>query len=253
MDRQDPREVRRFRLTLAYDGTRYDGWQRQGNTENTIQARVEALLSRALGMPAEVHGCGRTDAGVHAHMQVCHFDAPAGTDPVRLLRELRAYLPEDIAASGLEPADARFHARLSCRAKTYVYRINTGEVRDVFRRRYELFLPGALDEAAMAEAAALLTGRHDWRAFTNNHRTKKSTVRTVTELCLDREGGRLSLWFTGDGFLYNMVRIMTGTLLEVGQGRRRPEEMPALLASLDRRRTGPAAPACGLTLWEVFY
>ena len=243
----------RYRLTLAYDGTRYDGWQRQGNTENTIQARIEALLTRTLGVATEVHGCGRTDAGVHARMQVCHFDAPDGTDAAGLLEALRTYLPEDIAATALEPADPRFHARLSCRQKTYVYRIRVGAVRDVFKRRYELFLPGELDEAAMAEAAGLLTGTHDYRAFTNNKRTKKSTVRTVSEIRIVRQGDCLVLRFTGDGFLYNMVRIMTGTLLEVGEGKRKPADMSAILASLDRTQAGPLAPAHGLTLWEVIY
>ena len=243
----------RLKLTLAYDGTRYDGWQRQGNTANTIQARVEALLSRAQNAPVEVHGCGRTDAGVHARTQVCHFDAPDGTDVTALLADLRRYLPEDIAALALETADPRFHARLSCLEKTYVYRVRTGPARDVFTRRYELFLPETLDEAAMAEGAKLLTGTHDFRAFTNNRRSKKSTVRTVSGIRLTREGDLLSLWFTGDGFLYNMVRIMTGTLLEVGEGKRRAGELPAVLASLDRTQAGPLAPAQGLTLWEVLY
>ena len=243
----------RYRLTLAYDGTRYDGWQRQGNTMNTIQGRLETLLTRALGTPTEVHGCGRTDAGVHARMQVCHFDAPEGTDAVELLSQLRAYLPEDISALALALADPRFHARLGCRRKTYVYRIDTGEARDVFRRCYALYLPGPLDEDAMARAAALLTGTHDFRAFTANHRTKKSTVRTLYSIRLTREDDELCLWFTGDGFLYNMVRILTGTLLEVGAGRRQPDEMPAILASLDRGQAGPTAPAHGLTLWEVDY
>ena len=245
--------MKRLKLTLAYDGTRYDGWQRQGNTGNTIQARVEAVLSRAVGTPTEIHGCGRTDAGVHARMQVCHFDVPDEAEPAVLLAALREYLPEDIAALELSDADPRFHARLSCREKTYVYRVNTGDTRDVFSRRYELFLPGNPDEAAMAAAAQALTGTHDYRAFTNNHRTKKSTVRTVSSIRIAREGDRLSLWFTGDGFLYNMVRIMTGTLLEVGAGRLDPGKMAAILTSLDRQQAGPLAPAHGLTLWEVIY
>ena len=245
--------MKRLKLILAYDGTRYDGWQRQGNTGNTIQGRIETLLTRALGTPTEIHGCGRTDAGVHARMQVCHFDVPDEEKPSDLLKTLRQYLPEDIAALSLAEADPRFHARLSCREKTYVYRVNTGDTQDVFRRRYELFLPERLDERAMEQAAALLTGTHDYRAFTNNHRTKKSTVRTVSAIRLTREGDRLSLWFTGDGFLYNMVRILAGTLLEVGEGRRRPEEMAGILDSLDRTKAGPLAPAHGLTLWEVTY
>ena len=245
--------MKRLKLILAYDGTRYDGWQRQGNTANTVQGRIEALLTRAVGAPVEIHGCGRTDAGVHARMQVCHFDVPDEEDPSHLLAALRQYLPEDIAARSLTETDPRFHARLSCREKTYLYRVNTGETRDVFSRKYELFLPERLNDRAMLEAAKLLTGTHDFRAFTNNSRTKKSTVRTVSGIRPEREGDRLRLWFTGDGFLYNMVRILTGTLLEVGEGKRRPEEMPQILASLDRTQAGPLAPAQGLTLWEVVY
>ena len=245
--------MKRLKLTLAYEGTRYDGWQRQGNTGNTVQGRLEDLLARTLGAAVEIHGCGRTDAGVHARIQVCHFDVRDEVNIPELLQALRQYLPEDIAVLSLTETDPRFHARLSCRGKTYVYQINTGETRDVFRRRFELFAPGQLDEEAMASAARLLTGTHDYRAFTNNHRTKKSTVRTVSEIRLTRDGDRLSLWFTGDGFLYNMVRIMTGTLMEVGQGKRGPEEMTAILRSLDRAMAGPLAPAQGLTLWEVKY
>ena len=243
----------RYKLTLAYDGTRYNGWQRQGNTDNTIQARLEALLTRALDRPTEVHGCGRTDAGVHARMQVCHFDAPEGTDPSALLTALRTYLPEDIAALALEPTDPRFHARLSCRQKTYIYRVNTGDVRDVFARRYELFRPGALNGAAMREAAEALTGQHDFRAFTTNHRTKKSTVRTLYAVSVSSEGSRWQFSYTGDGFLYNMARILTGTLLMVGDGTLPPEGIPRILSSLDRQQAGPTAPAQGLTLWEVVY
>ena len=229
----------RFRLDLAYEGTRYDGWQRQGNTGNTIQARVEALLTRAVGAPVE----GEFEA----------VPATGNAGAAALLAGLREYLPQDIAELALEPADPRFHARLDCREKTYVYRVNTGAVQDVFTRRFELHHPQALDCRAMEEAAALLTGRHDYRAFTANHRTKKSTVRTVSEIRLDREGDRLVFRFTGDGFLYNMVRILTGTLIETGEGKRRPEETARVLASLDRRQAGPTAPAHGLTLWEVVY
>ena len=170
-----------------------------------------------------------------------------------LLSEIRRYLPEDIGALSLEEAEPRFHARLSCREKTYVYRIWNSETPNVFERRYVWTVPEALDEDAMKKAAALLCGRHDFAAFCSLKRSKKSTVRELRRLEILREGEELRLVFEGDGFLYNMVRILTGTLLEVGRGERSPEDMPSILASGDRAKAGPTAPAQGLTLWSVSY
>ena len=242
-----------FKLTLCYDGTRYRGWQKQGNTDNTIQGKLEALLSRLLSQEVEVAGCGRTDAGVHARGQVCSFRAETAMSCGELLAALREYLPEDIGALALEFAPPRFHARLSCTGKTYVYRVWNSETPNVFERRYLLREPRPLDEDAMRRAAALLCGRHDFAAFCSLKRSKKSTVRELRRLELLREGEELRLVFEGDGFLYNMVRILTGTLLEVGRGERPPEDMAAILASGDRAQAGPTAPAQGLTLWSVAY
>ena len=244
---------RNFRLTLCYDGTRYRGWQKQGNTDNTIQARLETLLSRLLGQAVELAGCGRTDAGVHARRQVCSFRAETDLSCEKLLAEIRQYLPEDIGALSLEEAEPRFHARLSCREKTYVYRIWNSESPDVFHRRYRTAWPGKLDEAAMRRAAALLIGEHDFSAFCTARGKKKSAVRTVKSIELQRDGEELRLIFTGDGFLYNMVRILTGTLLEVGSGQRSAESVAETLASLDRAQAGFTAPPQGLFLWEVRY
>ena len=242
-----------FMLRLCYEGTRYRGWQKQGNTENTIQGRLEALLSRLLGQEIEVAGCGRTDAGVHARVQVCSFRAETAMSCGKLLAALRQYLPEDIGALSLEIAPPRFHARLSCAGKTYVYRIWNSETPNVFERRFVWQVPEALDEDAMKKAAALLVGRHDFAAFCSLKKMKKSSVRELRSLDIRREGEELRLVFEGDGFLYNMVRILTGTLVEGGRGERAPEEMPAILASLDRAQAGPTAPAKGLTLWDAAY
>ena len=242
----------RLKLTLAYDGTRYDGWQRQGNTANTIQARVETLLSRTLERPVEIHGCGRTDAGVHARMQVCHFDVPDGTDVRGLLAALRRYLPEDIAARALEEADPRFHARLSCREKTYVYRVWNSDEPNVFERRWVYAFPAALDLDAMRKAAAPLLGEHDFSAFCSRP-MKKSAVRRLDRVEIERLGGEVQLRFTGSGFLYNMVRILTGTLLEVGSGQRSAESVQSALESRERGQAGFTAPAQGLILWDVRY
>ena len=245
--------MRNYRLTLCYDGSRYRGWQKQGNTENTIQGRLESLLSRLLAQPIALAGSGRTDAGVHARRQVCSFRAETELSCSELLSQLRAHLPEDIGALSLEEAPPRFHARLSCRSKTYVYRIWNSDAPNVFRRRYMLRYPEALDLDAMRRAAALLTGRHDFSAFCSLRHMKKSPVRELYSLQIVQEAEELQLRYTGDGFLYNMVRILTGTLLEVGAGKRAPEEMETLLAARDRALAGPTAPAHGLTLWELYY
>ncbi len=242
-----------YRLTLCYDGTRWKGWQKQGNTEHTIQGKLETLLSRLLDQPVEAAGSGRTDAGTHAAMQVASFRAKTKLSPEEILSGLRQYLPADIGALSLEEAPPRFHARLSCVGKTYVYRIWNSPVPNVFERNYLYFLDEPLDLSAMGRAAAALTGTHDYRAFCSLKRYKKSTVRTVEEIRIEALGPELRLTFSGDGFLYHMVRILTGTLLAVGRGELKPEDMADILASRDRTRAGETVPACGLCLTEVRY
>ena len=245
--------MKNYRLVLSYEGTRYRGWQRQGNTAGSIQEKLETLLSRLLEQKVELAASGRTDAGVHARMQVCSFRGETERGAEELLRELRRYLPEDIGAVSLEEAEPRFHARLSCREKTYLYRIWNSESPNVFTRRFQLRVPGALDDKAMERAARLLCGEHDFAAFCSLKNARRSTVRDLRSVEIRREGEELQLYFTGDGFLYNMVRILTGSLLEVGQGHRSPESLAEALQSKDRTLAGPTAPAQGLCLWEVKY
>ena len=242
-----------YRLTLCYDGTRYNGWQRQGNTPDTVQERVEAALSAVLAQPVEIAGSGRTDAGVHARAQVASFRAKTALPPEDILAALRRTLPADIGAVSLLEAAPRFHARLNCRQKTYVYRIWNSAAPDVFERRYRLQEPRPLDEGAMRAAAAALCGEHDFTSFCGNRRMKKSAVRRIDAIDLSRDGDELRLIFTGNGFLYLMVRILTGTLLEVGLGERAPGEMADILAAKDRSRAGKTAPAKGLILWSAAY
>jgi tRNA pseudouridine38-40 synthase len=180
-----------YKLTLCYDGSRYRGWQRQGNCENSIQALVERALSRLLEQEIEVAGSGRTDAGVHARRQVCSLRADTPLTPEELLARLRAVLPEDVGALALEDAPPRFHARLSCTEKTYVYRIWNSETPNVFERRFLWPVPEELDVEAMRQAAALLCGRHDFSAFCSLKRMKKSAVRELRRLELRREGDEL--------------------------------------------------------------
>ncbi|MBQ6927683.1 MAG: tRNA pseudouridine(38-40) synthase TruA [Oscillospiraceae bacterium] len=242
-----------FRLTLCYEGTRYRGWQRQGNTDNTIQARLEALLTRLLEQPVELAASGRTDAGVHARRQVCSFRADTDWDVDFMLTQLRKFLPEDIGAVSLEEAAPRFHARLNCREKTYLYRVWNSEAPNVFERRLMYAFPAPLDLEAMRRAAEALLGEHDFSAFCANRHMKKSAVRSIHSIEIRREGEEVRLFFTGNGFLYNMVRILTGTLLEVGTGQRSEESVRAALESLEREQAGFTAPAQGLTLWDVRY
>jgi tRNA pseudouridine38-40 synthase len=241
-----------YRLTLSYDGTRWQGWHRQGNTENTIQKKLEDTLSQILDQPVEVAGSGRTDAGVHARMQTASFRAETSMSVDAILRELRAYLPEDIGAESLEIAPPRFHARLNCKGKTYLYRVWNSDAPCVFERRFVARFPEPLDLDAMQKAAKYLEGTHDFAAF-HTGRGKKSTVRRIDSIEILRESEEVRLFFTGDGFLYNMARILAGTLLEVGVGRMAPDDIPAILESGDRKLAGPTAPAKGLILWKTYY
>ncbi|MCF0137202.1 MAG: tRNA pseudouridine(38-40) synthase TruA [Oscillospiraceae bacterium] len=245
--------MKNYRLTLCYDGSRYSGWQKQGNTENTIQYKLEALLSRLLSRETELAGSGRTDAGVHARRQVCSFHADTDMSCSELLAEIRRYLPEDIGAISLEEAEPRFHARLSCRGKTYVYRVWNSPEPNVFERKYVYCTDKTIDLDAMRRAAELLCGEHDFSAFTSAKRMKKSAVRRIESIEISRRGGELRFILTGNGFLYNMVRIIVGTLLEAGAGQRSIASVAEALAAKDRELAGFTAPAKGLTLWDVYY
>lgn len=242
-----------FKLTIQYDGTRYDGWQRQGNTDNTLQGRLEGVLSRMVGKPVEIQGAGRTDAGVHARGQVASVHLPEGYTPQKVQNYLNRYLPEDVAVVEVVEVGERFHARLSATGKEYRYHIRMGSVPDVFARKYQYRVEEPLDLAAMERAAGYLTGKHDFRSFCGNRRFKKSTVREVFHIGVEVCGSDLTLVYRGDGFLYNMVRILTGTLLEVGLGQRTPESMVDVLEAKERTAAGKTAPAQGLVLQEVYY
>lgn len=241
-------------IWLSYDGTRYDGWQKQGNTDRTIQGKLEHILERMDGEPVEVRGSGRTDAGVHARGQVADFSLRNPMTAQEVMAYLNRYLPEDISVWRIEPAPARFHSRLSAVRKTYRYQIETGPKKDVFQRGYYYGLGRELDVDAMERAASYLTGTHDFKSFCGNKKMKKSTVRTLESIRFERvHGSGLHLSFTGSGFLQQMVRILAGTLIEVGQGKRKPEEMALILDAKDRQAAGYTAPPEGLFLETVEY
>lgn len=255
-------EDKNIRIMLQYDGTRYDGWQKQGNTQQTIQGRLEAVLERMAGRPVEVHGSGRTDAGVHALCQVANFHLPASLfrdskegafTALRIKDYLNQYLPEDIGVLAAEEATPRFHSRLNAVSKTYVYRIETADKKDVFERKYRYGLGREPDVEAMRRAASHLIGTHDFKAFCSLKKMKKSTVRSIERIEIRREGTKLELVFEGNGFLHNMVRILVGTLVEAGLHERSVESVKEALKSRDRSLAGKTAPALGLFLTGVTY
>ncbi len=244
--------MRNLRLHICYDGTRYRGWQRLSSSDATIQGKLEQALSRILDEPVEISGSGRTDAGVHAKGQVANFHCKSDIPCDQILMQLRRYLPEDIGIYSCKEVSERFHARLNAKEKTYCYRIWNSSAPCVFERRYVTVVPENLDMHAMNKAAEYLLGEHDFSAFCANSKMKKSTVRFIRSLDITRDGDEIIITVTGNGFLHGMVRIITGTLLEVGMGTRTPESMPSLFGA-KRADAGPMAPAQGLCLMEVFY
>ena len=244
--------MRNLRLDICYDGTRYRGWQRLPGREDTIQGKLETALSRILSESIEITGSGRTDAGVHAKGQVANFHCESTMPAGEILSQLRRYLPEDIGIYSCKDVSNRFHARLNAREKTYLYRIWNSDAPCVFERRYVAVMPERLDLDAMERAAGLLCGEHDFSAFCGNPKMKKSTIRYLRSVVIRRQGAEIHLRFTGNGFLYNMVRILTGTLIEVGRGVRTPESVTQLFGG-KRAQAGFLAPAQGLCLEEVFY
>ncbi len=245
--------MRNFKLTLQYEGTRYQGWQRQESTDNTIQGKLELLLSKMCGQKVEIQGSGRTDAGVHALAQIANFHADTDKATEEILDYMNEYLPEDIAVISVEEVPDRFHSRLNAKGKIYRYQIINSKIPSVFDRRYAYQLEEKLDIDAMRSAAAYLEGTHDFKSFTSTKKGKKSTVRTIDSIQIDMQEEKMILTYTGNGFLYHMVRILTGTLIEVGLGKRKPEEMEAILDAKDREKAGYLVPAKGLTLVRVKY
>ena len=245
--------MKNYKFVIQYEGTRYQGWQKQVSTENTIQGKMEAVLSKMVGSPVEIDGSGRTDAGVHAYGQVAnaHFDTKLATEEI--LEYVNRYLPEDIAIISVEEVGERFHARLNASEKTYLYRVMCSDIPHIFDRRYVYVMPKALDLDLMRQAAQLLKGTHDFKGFSTKKKMKKSTVRTITDLEIEQVGDEVRFLYKGNGFLYHMVRILTGTLLEIGRGERSMDSIQEIFASKNRELAGELVPGKGLTLVEVKY
>lgn len=241
-----------YKLELEYEGTRYNGWQRQDGTENTIQGKLENVLSRMAGEEIQVQGAGRTDAGVHARAQVANFHTEKEMKPDWIMDYVNRYLPEDIAVVSCRKVSERFHSRLNAKGKIYQYRIWNSKRPNVFERRWMYEYAGALDIEAMERASRLLKGTHDFQSFCSK-KMKKSTVRTITGIHIETLGEEVRITYEGNGFLYHMVRILTGTLLEIGANQRAPEDIPLILQAEERAEAGELVPAKGLTLLKVLY
>lgn len=247
------KSMKNYKIIVAYDGTRYKGWQIQKNTEMTIQGKLSMVLGNLAGHPVEVIGSGRTDAGVHSLGQTANFHLEEHFTEEEIWAYLNRYLPEDIVITNLKEVDNRFHSRYNAVSKTYSYRIRTSPIPDVFSHRfcYQYGMP--LDAARMEQAAQILTGTYDFASFCGNKHMKKSTVRTIYDISFIKKDGELEILYTGNGFLQGMVRILTGTLIEVGRGDREPESMTALIEAKNRELAGYTAPPHGLRLEQVEY
>lgn len=245
--------MRNIKLTIEYDGRRYLGWQRLGDSEKTIQGKIESTLSQMTDEKIEIIGSGRTDTGTHARGQVANFKTNSAMTRLEMHDFLNRYLPQDIVVTKVEEMPERFHARYNATGKKYSYYVWNGEVRTVFERHRSFYYPQTLDLEKINQACQKLLGTHDFIGFSALKKSKKSTVRTIEELSVARVGDMLHFTFVGEGFLHKMVRILTGTLLEIGAGRMEIEQIDEIFEQKIRANAGETLPAHGLFLDEVYY
>jgi tRNA pseudouridine38-40 synthase len=243
--------VNNYRLSIQYDGGRYRGWQRLGRGENTIQAKLEQVLSRMIGRELQVIGSSRTDAGVHALHQVVNFRVEEQLAADEVKQYLNNYLPQDISVLEVISVPENFHARFHAKRKTYLYKLWNRDYPHPFVRKYSMHVPQHLNLSAMREAAQHFLGKHDFAAFSNAQSKKKTTVREIYSLAIIEDDGFVLVRVCGDGFLHNMVRKMVGALIAVGKGELRPVDVQTALASGQRGQVGPMADACGLYLEKI--
>lgn len=242
-----------YKLTIQYDGGRYKGWQRLGDSENTVQGKIENAISVMTGYPVEIIGSSRTDAGVHALAQVANFKISDQLPESKIMNFLNHYLPPDISITEVVQVDDRFHARYNAKDKTYIYKIWNEAYSHPFMRKYSMHVAKKLDIELMKKAAQHFIGEHDFTAYSNAKSKKKDAVRTIYSLDIEEVDGFIQFRVSGNGFLYNMVRKIVGTLIEVGLGDKKAEDIPAIIASKERSQTGGMAEAYGLYLEKIHF
>ncbi|MEK6264968.1 MAG: tRNA pseudouridine(38-40) synthase TruA [Clostridium sp.] len=245
--------MRNIKIVIEYDGTKYKGWQRLGDSDNTIQHKIEAVLSKMAGENIEITASGRTDAGVHATNQIANFRTESTMPDHKMRSYCYEYLPEDIVVKTVEEVDLNFHARYNAKAKKYVYNICNNKAHNVFTRKYDYHVIQPLNIEKMRSASEILIGEHDFQSFTTLKSKKKSTIRDVYAINIVNEDGNIEISVQGNGFMKNMVRLIVGTLVEVGLGEKSVDEIGVILEKKERKYAGHIAPAKGLFLEEVNY
>lgn len=242
-----------YKLVIQYDGGRYKGWQRLGGSENTIQGKIENVLSEMVGEPVEIIGSSRTDAGVHALAQTANFKTEKDFSPAEVMEYLNRYLPQDISVTEVSLMPGNFHARFNALEKTYLYKIWNREYPNPFMRKYSMHVAQKLDTRRMKDAAQHFIGQHDFTAFTNAKSKSKSMVRTVYSIEIAENEGFIDIRIRGDGFLHNMVRRIVGTMIEAGLGKLDAGSIPAIIEAKERKNAGYIADACGLYLENIVF
>lgn len=245
--------MRNIKMTIEYDGSNFKGFQRLKDNDNTIQGKIEDVLSKLTNEKIEIIGSGRTDMGVHAVGQVINFKTNCNESVEKIQKYLYKYLPESIVVTKMEEVDERFHSRYNAKSKIYMYRIDNSPFHNPFNRKYTYHIDRKLDLEKMKEASEYLIGEHDFSSFASSRSKKKSHVRTIEYIKIQEKNNLVEIYVKGDGFLYNMVRIIVGTLVDVGHGKIKPEALKEMLEAKNRTAACDTAPAKGLYLLDVQY
>lgn len=245
--------MRNIKMTIKYDGSRYKGFQRLKDNDMTIQGKIEDVLSKMTNEKIEIIGSGRTDMGVHAYGQVANFKTNSNLSIEKMQSYLYEYLPEDIVITNIEEVNERFHSRYNAKSKVYLYKIYNNKFHDPFLRKHTTHIPKKLDIESMKEASKYFIGEHDFTSFASSKSKKKSNVRTIYSINITENNNLIEIYFEGNGFLYNMVRIMTGALIDVGYKKIEPKNIKEMLEQKDRAKASDTAPAKGLYLYKVNY
>ncbi|MDB8791639.1 tRNA pseudouridine(38-40) synthase TruA [Romboutsia sp. 1001216sp1] len=245
--------MRNIKMTIKYDGSRYKGFQRLKDNDMTIQGKIEDVLSKMTNEHIEIIGSGRTDMGVHARGQVANFKTNSKLSLKKMQDYLYNYLPEDMVITELEEVEERFHSRYNVKSKTYLYKIDNNKYHDPFTRRYTTHIEKKLNIDLMREASEYLVGEHDFTSFASSKSKKKSNVREIHSIVINENNNMIDIYVQGNGFLYNMVRIIAGALIDVGSKRKTPQDIKIMLENKDRSKSSDTAPAKGLCLYKVTY